>query len=323
MEMSSKGKAPSTPTETPTEEPEFEVDKDTKILPGKPRTNKGRDHDNFEKFVEVVRRLNINVPLLDALQVPTYSRYFKDILMNKREVPPSVVKLTEECSAAIANQAPEKKRDPGCPTIPCSIGALMFNKAFCDLGASVSVMPRDVFEKLRLPEPEPTAMCLELADNSVRYPLGIAEDVPVKIGEDLVPVDFVILEMGEGTKTPLILGRPFLKTARANIDVGKGEIKFHINGTMSAYKFRPRFEVCNMINVKYIPPHRRDIKEKPKKKEEPKKEEKEVKETVASVKTKESPLVKTKKKPINKGAPKIVKKWVPKIATPSPSVDLK
>ena len=135
----------------------------------------------------------------------------------------STVKLTEECSAAIANEAPEKKRDPGCPTIPCSIGSLMFERALCDLGASVSVMPKNVFEKLRLPEPEPTAMCLELADNSVRYPLGIAEDVPVKIGEHLVPIDFVILDMGEGSKVPLILGRPFLKTARANIYVGKGE----------------------------------------------------------------------------------------------------
>ena len=132
----------------------------------------------------------------------------------------------------------------------------MFERALCDLGASVSVMPKNVFEKLSLPEPEPTAMCLELADNSVRYPLGIAEDVPVKIGEHLVPVDFVILDMGEGSKAPLILGRPFLKTARANINVGKGEIKFDINGTTSEFKFRPLLEVCNMINVKYVPPHR-------------------------------------------------------------------
>ena len=114
------------------------------------------------------------MPLLDALQVPTYSHYFKDIMGNKREIPPSTVKLTEECSAAIANEAPEKKRDLGCPTIPCSIGSLLFERALCNIGASVSVMPKNVFEKLSLPEPEPTAMCLELADNSVRYPLGIA-----------------------------------------------------------------------------------------------------------------------------------------------------
>ena len=97
----------------------------------------------------------------------------------------------------------------------------MFKRVLYDLGASVSVMPKNVFKKLRLPEPEPTAMCLELAYNSVRYPLGITEDVPMKIGEHLVPVDFVILNMGEGSKAPLILGRPLLKTTRANIDVGK------------------------------------------------------------------------------------------------------
>ena len=94
METIIKEKA-STPTpEIVTEEPEFELDDiDTKILPPRPR-------------------------------------YCKDIMRNKREIPPSTVKLTKECSAAIANEAPEKKRDPGCPTIPCSIGSLMFEEHF-------------------------------------------------------------------------------------------------------------------------------------------------------------------------------------------------
>ena len=175
-------------------------------------------------------------------------------------------------------------------------------------------------------------MCLELADNSVRYPLGIVEDVPVKIGEHLLPIDFVILDMGEGSKAPLILGRPFLKTARANIDVGKGEIKFDINGTTSEFKFHPRIEVCNMINVKYVPPRRHVTEEKPKKEEEPnKKEAKKEKEVVASIATKIAAPVKIKarsmpvktKKNTNledKPAPRIVRKWVPKTAAPSPSI---
>jgi hypothetical protein len=125
--------------------------------------------------------------------------------------------------------------------------------ALCDLGASVSVMPRDVFEKLRLSELEPTAMCLELGDNSIRYPLGIAMDLLVKVGHHFIPVDFVVLDMGEREKPPFILGRPFLKTVGATIDVGKGEIKFDINGERSSFKFQPRFEVRNMIKVKYIP----------------------------------------------------------------------
>jgi hypothetical protein len=82
-------------------------------------------------------------------------------------------------------------------------------------------MPKDVFEKLRLPL-EPTGMCLELGDNSIRYPLDITEDVPVKVRHHFIPVDFVVLEMGEREKPPLILGRPFLKTMGSTIDVGKG-----------------------------------------------------------------------------------------------------
>jgi hypothetical protein len=170
-------------------------------------------------------------------------------------------------------------------------------------------------------------MCLELGDNSIRYPLGIAEDVPMKVGHYFIPVDFVVLEMGEMEKPPLILGRPFLKTVGDTIDVGKGEINFDIKGEKSSFKFRPCLEVCNMIEVKYVPPHRRVVKEEPRKKEEPKKNEvKKVKEVVASVKTKEQkPHVKTKKmtKPENKTLPKMVRKWVPMIATPAKSIDPK
>jgi hypothetical protein len=145
-------------------------------------------------------------------------------------------------------------------------------------------MPRDVFKKLRLPL-EPTGMCLELGDNSIRYPLGITEDVPIKVVHHFIPVDFVVLEMGEREKPPLILGRPFLKTVGATIDVGKGEIKFDINGEKSSFKFQPCLEVCNMIEVKYILPHRHVVKEEPRKKEESKKKEvNKIKEVVASVK---------------------------------------
>jgi hypothetical protein len=107
-----------------TEEPEFEMlGEDTKIPKLKPRYFQGKLDNHFEKFVEVVRRLSINMSLLDALQVPTYSRYFKDILANKYEIATlgvDHVKMSEQCSAAIANGL-EKQKDPRCPTIPCSI----------------------------------------------------------------------------------------------------------------------------------------------------------------------------------------------------------
>jgi hypothetical protein len=170
----------------------------------------------------------------------------------------------------------------------------------------------------------------ELGDNSIPYPLGIVEDVPVKVRHHFIPVDFVVLEMGESEKPPHILGRPFLKAVGATIDVGKGEIMFDINGERSSFKFQPRLEACNIIEVKNGPPQCRVVKKEPRKKEGlkkkkvPKKDIKKIKEIVASVKTKEEKLpLKTKKmtKPEDKPMPKMVRKWVPKIAMPAKSVD--
>ena len=204
---------------------------DTSFLLFASRKQKITVDEQFARFVEMIQKIHVNIPLLDMMYVPTYARYIKDIINNKRPLPTmEVVKLTEECSAAILNQPPKKKEDPGCPTINCSIGTQHFGNALCDLGASVSVMPKVVFDKLNFTHLTPTPMHLQLADSSVRYPEGIAEDVPVRVRDYFIPVDFVVLDMEISKETPLILGRPFLSTAGAHIDVGVGEIRFNING---------------------------------------------------------------------------------------------
>jgi hypothetical protein len=162
-----------------------------------------------------------------------------------------IIKLTKECSAAILNTSLIKKKDPGYPTIECSIGNQYFNNALCDLRASVIVMPKVVFDKLKHPTWVPTSMCLQLADQSVRYPSEITENVPVKIREFLVPVDFVVLDMHPDSRVSLILGRPFLSTTNAHINVGGGEITFEINGKEEKFSIRPRPELninANMID---------------------------------------------------------------------------
>ena len=147
----------------------------TTTLPFPERIGKPVADEQFGKFVEVIKKLYVNIPLLDAMQVPTYAKYIKDILGNKRALPTTeVVQLTEECSAAILNPLLVKKKDPGCPTITCSIGTQHFSNALCDLGESVSVMPKVVYDRLNHHELAPTAMCLQLADQSIRYPTGIA-----------------------------------------------------------------------------------------------------------------------------------------------------
>ena len=119
---------------------------DTTFLPF-PRRNRKAKID--EQFAEVIQKLYINIPLLDAIQVPTYAKYLRDILNNRRPLPTTeVIKLMEECSAAILNTSPVKKKDPGCPTIDCSIGSQHFENTLCDLGASISVMPKKFFDKL-------------------------------------------------------------------------------------------------------------------------------------------------------------------------------
>jgi hypothetical protein len=174
----------------------------------------------------------------------------RDILNKKRPLPTTeVIKLTEEYSAAILNISPTKKKDPGCPTIDCSIGDQDFNNALCDLGASVSVMPKAVFDNLSYSMLEPTSMCIQLADQLIRYPVGIGENIPIKIRDFFVPVDFVVLDMKPDSKVSLILGRPFFSTANAHIDVGAGEIRFNINGKEERFAFKPRPELNLTVNM--------------------------------------------------------------------------
>ncbi|WVZ87842.1 hypothetical protein U9M48_034417 [Paspalum notatum var. saurae] len=186
---------------------------DTIVIPFPQRKKKASVDDQFSKFVEIIKQLYVNVPLIDGMQVPMYANYLKEILNNKKPLPSTeVVHLTEECSAAILNRPLEEKRDPRNPYISCSIGTRTLIK-LCDPGAS-------------------------LADQSIRYPVGIAEDISVKIRNFIVSVDYMVLDMEIDSKTPLILGRPFLGTAEATIDVGAGQVHLNINGRREMFAFK-------------------------------------------------------------------------------------
>ena len=108
-------------------------------------------------------------------------------------------------------------------------------------------MPKVIYDKLNHHALAPTAMCLQLADQTVRYPAGIAKNISVRIQNFFIPVDFVVLDMEVDTKTPLILGRPFLSTANVHIDVGAGEIQLNINGQKEKFAFKPKVEQCSQV----------------------------------------------------------------------------
>ncbi|XP_075474098.1 uncharacterized protein LOC142505136 [Primulina tabacum] len=177
------------------------------------------------------RKLHINISFAEALaQMPSYEKFLKEILSNKRKlVDFETVKLSEECSAILQNKLPPKAKDPGSFSIPCTIGTSFFGKALCDLGASINLMPYSCFEKLKIGEVRPTTISLQLADRSIKYPRGVVEDVLVKVDKFIFPVDFVVLDMEEDREIPLILGRPFLATGGVLIDVHKGELVLRLN----------------------------------------------------------------------------------------------
>ena len=122
----------------------------------------------------------------------------------------------------------QKLKDPESFSIPYNIGKFVKDKALCDLGASISVMPLSTSKKLDMGELRPTKMSVQLADRSVKYPIGILENVPVRIGQFYIPTDFIIMDIKEDNVTPIILGRPFLATVGAIIDVKRGKITFEV-----------------------------------------------------------------------------------------------
>ncbi|XP_027169631.1 uncharacterized protein LOC113769374 [Coffea eugenioides] len=146
----------------------------------------------------------------------------------RKLVDSETIALTEECSAIIQNKLPPKLKDPESFTVPCTIGNVEFSKALCDLGASVSLMPLTVARQLGLKELERTNISLQLADRSIRHPMGILENVLIKVQKFIIPVDFVVLNMEEDVNVPIILDRPFLVTAGTIIDVKRGKFKFQI-----------------------------------------------------------------------------------------------
>ena len=124
---------------------------------------------------------------------------------------------------------PLKYKDPGCPTIPCVIGNTHIDKALLDLGASVNLLPYSVYQQLGVGELKPTRCTLQLADRSVKIPKGEVEDVLIKVGEFIFPVDFIVLETQPvsnlKSQIPVILGRPFLATSNALINCRTGQMK--------------------------------------------------------------------------------------------------
>ncbi|XP_070034511.1 uncharacterized protein [Nicotiana tomentosiformis] len=161
--------------------------------------------------------------------MPGFSKYLKDLITKKKTTKNEVVNVTHRVSSIIATTTVQKKEDPGAFTIPCTIWLGDFARALCDNGASINLIPLAIYKQAGLGMPSPTSMRLQMADYSINRPVGIIDDVLMKVGKFLLPADFVILDCAVDKEIPIILGRPFLDTVIALMDSERNEIKFRVN----------------------------------------------------------------------------------------------
>ncbi|KAJ8619013.1 hypothetical protein MRB53_015199 [Persea americana] len=201
------------------------------------RLEQPKKPDKEKEILELFRKVEINIPLLDAIkQVPKYAKFLKDLCVNKRRLrDDEKVVVGENVSAVLQRKLPPKCGDPGMFIIPCKIGNTNVRRAMLDLGASINVMPRSIYAFLKLGPLKETRIIIQLADRTNAYPDGLLEDVLVQVNELIFPADFYVLDMDDERSpnpSPILLGRPFLSTARTKIDVHEGTLMMEFDGTV-------------------------------------------------------------------------------------------
>ncbi|XP_050875013.1 uncharacterized protein LOC127078615 [Lathyrus oleraceus] len=191
------------------------------------RLKERKNDDQYKKFIKVIEKLHLEIPFTEAItQIPSYAKFLKDILTNKRGLDdPKPL----ECNSIAENKLAKKEKDPGSFSIPCILGNNVIEKAFLDLEASISLMLLAVCKRINLGELQPTKMYLQLADRSVKYSVGILEDIPVRIKQLYVRTDFMVMEIKEDDEVPILIGRPFLSSVGSIIDVKRGKLTFKMS----------------------------------------------------------------------------------------------
>ena len=185
-------------------------------VPFPQRLHKSKMDDQFSKFLNMFKKIEVNIPFAEALaQMPHYAKFMKDIMSKKRKVYEGVVSLSTTCSVVIQKNLPMKMQDLGSFTIPCTIGNYEFGRALCDSRVSINLMPLSIMKRLSFGEVTPTTMTLQMENRTMAQPDGILEDVLIKVGKFIFPMDFMVIGLEEYKQVPLLLGRPFLATGAA------------------------------------------------------------------------------------------------------------
>ena len=219
------------------EQPDF-GEKSTQVVTPPPpfpsRLAKSKKQEQEQEILDTFRKVEVNIPLLDAIkQIPRYAKFLKELCTGKKKLKGNEkVHMGENVSAVLQKKLPPKCKDPGMFTVPCKIGNIKIEKAMLDLGASINVMPRSIYNLMNIGPLKETGVIIQLADRSNAYPDGVLEDILVQIDNLIFPADFYVLDMEDdnSNSSPILLGRPFLKTARTKIDVFTGTLTMEFDG---------------------------------------------------------------------------------------------
>ncbi|XP_028802716.1 uncharacterized protein LOC114757797 [Neltuma alba] len=222
-----------------------------------------KEAEMFKEVYDIFKKVVINVPLVDLVaQVPKYAKFLKELCTTKRRLKhDGKVDLGAVVSSLYQMPMPVKCKDPGSFLIPCTIGNIEFSDALADLGAAINVMPKSVFAQLQGVDLKPTNLIASLADRRCVVPEGVLEDVLVKVKDLIFPADFYVLDMDDARfrqkgHSSLILGRPFLKTARAMIDVHAGTLTMEFAGKIIRFdvldSMRHPPDSCAEIDVSFV-----------------------------------------------------------------------
>ncbi|GJZ25808.1 reverse transcriptase domain-containing protein [Tanacetum coccineum] len=190
-----------------------------------PERMKVRENDKpsaqHSRFLKMFKQLRLEIRLKDTLvEMPKFNKWLSSLLRNKEKLEEiAIMTVNAECSAIIMNKVPEKLEDPRKFLIPCVLQELNRTSALADSGASINLLPPSIYKKLGLEALTPTQMTLELANHSITHPMDIAEDVVVRVDGFTFLADFVVVNFEPDPRVPIILGRPFLRTAKALIDL--------------------------------------------------------------------------------------------------------
>ncbi|CAM8998249.1 unnamed protein product [Rhodiola kirilowii] len=224
----------------PTPVPRTETPKISTTLPFPVPGRVQKQHVMDKEVLELFSRVEINIPLLEAIkQIPRYAKFLKELCTNRRRNTGYDQELmSKNVSAVIQRKVPPKCGDPGTYTIPCTIGNIRIENCMLDLGASINVLPFSIYSCLKIGPLKPTGLTIQLADRSCKQPEGKIEDVLVQVGKLVFPADFYVLKMENGEPTdhaPILLGRPFLKTSKMKIDCGSGMLSMEVEGEVYSF----------------------------------------------------------------------------------------